>query len=90
VADFVASKIKSVDLEVSPTSGPVGTRVVITGEVINEVGSVTFGSVKATSFKRDSYSQITAMVPTGAQTGKIGVTALSGTAFSSGTFTVTA
>ena len=72
----------------SPTSGPVGTSVVITGESLTEATSVTFGGVKAASFKVDSYTEITATLPTGAKTGKIGVATPGGTAASTGTFTV--
>ncbi len=50
---------------------------------------MTFGGVKATSFKVDSYTQITTSVPTEAKTGKITVTTPGGTATSTGTFTVT-
>lgn len=50
---------------------------------------MSFGGIKATSFTVDSYTEITATVPTGAKTGKIGVTTRGGTASSSGTFTVT-
>ena len=73
----------------SPASGPVGTSVVITGESFTGATSVTFGGVKATSFTVDSDTQITATVPTGAKTGKIGVATPGGTATSTGTFTVT-
>ena len=62
--------------------------MVITGESLTGAASVTFGGVKATSFKVDSYTKITATVPTGAKTGKIAVTTLGGTATSTGTFTV--
>jgi uncharacterized repeat protein (TIGR03803 family) len=73
----------------SPTSGPVGTDVVITGESFTGATSVTFGGVNATSFTVDSSSEITATVPTGAKTGKIGVTTPGGTATSVESFTVT-
>jgi uncharacterized repeat protein (TIGR03803 family) len=72
----------------TPTSGPVGTSVVITGESFTGATSVTFGGVKAT-FSVNSDEQITAKVPSGAKTGKIGVTTPGGTATSTGTFTVT-
>jgi IPT/TIG domain len=62
--------------------------VVITGESLTGSTSVSFGGVKATSFKMDSNTEITATVPTGAKTGKIGVTTPGGTATSAGTFTV--
>jgi len=73
----------------TPTSGPVGTSVVITGYSFTGATKVTFGGVSATSFTVNSNSQITAIVPTGAQTGKISVAVPGGTATSSGAFTVT-
>jgi uncharacterized repeat protein (TIGR03803 family) len=84
----LAFRVTPVISSFSPTSGPVGTVVVITGQSLTGATSVTFGGVKATSFTVDSYTQITATVPTGAQTGKIGVTTAGGTATSVGTFTV--
>jgi uncharacterized repeat protein (TIGR03803 family) len=73
----------------SPTSGPVGTRVTITGESFTGATSLTFGGVEA-KFTVDSYTQITATVPTGVKTGKvdIDVTTPGGTATSSSPFTV--
>jgi len=71
----------------SPPSGPVGTSIVISGESFTGATSVTFGGVNA-RFTVDSYNQITADVPVGAKTGKIGVTTPGGTATSAGTFTV--
>lgn len=76
-------------LSFSPTSGKVGSTVVITGGGLTGASKVTFGGVKATSYTVNSASQITATVPTGAVTGKIAVTTSQGTATSSGTFTVT-
>jgi uncharacterized repeat protein (TIGR03803 family) len=73
----------------SPISGPVGTSVVITGQTFTGATTVTFGGIKATSFTVDSYTQITATVPTGAKTGKIAISTPSGTATSSSKFTVT-
>jgi len=74
-------------LSFSPTSGTVGTPVIITGTSFTGATKVTFGGVKAT-FSVDTDSQITATVPTGAKTGKIQVTTPGGVATSSGTFTV--
>ncbi len=73
----------------SPTSGAVGTQVTITGTSFTGATKVAFGGVKATTFSVNSDTQVTATVPTGAQTGKIAVTTPSGTATSSGIFTVT-
>ena len=76
-------------LSFSPTSGPVGTPVTITGTSFTGAKKVTFGGVKATTFSVDSDTQITATVPTGAKTGKIQVTTPGGTATSATDFTVT-
>jgi uncharacterized repeat protein (TIGR03803 family) len=73
-----------------PTSGPVGATVTINGISLRQTTSVTFGGVKAT-FKVSATNpdtQVTAIVPTGAVSGKITITTLGGTATSSGTFTV--
>ncbi len=73
----------------TPTSGPVGTPVVITGTDLTGATSVTFGGVAAVSFTVNSATQITATVPSGAVTGQIGATTPSGTGMSAGSFTVT-
>jgi len=71
-----------------PTSGPVGTRVVIIGSGFLGATNVTFGGVKATAFSVDSATEITATVPTGAKTGGVAVTTPGGTG-SKAKFTVT-
>jgi hypothetical protein len=48
----------------SPTSGPVGTVVTITGAGLTQTSKVTFGGVKATVFAVNSDTQVTATVPT--------------------------
>jgi uncharacterized protein (TIGR03437 family) len=64
--------------------------VVITGNSFTGATKVTFGGVKATTYTVDSDKQVTAIVPTGAKTGKIAITTPSGgTGSSSGSFTVT-
>ena len=82
-------RVTPVILSFSPTSGPVGTPVMITGTSFTGAKKVTFGGVKATTFKVNSDTQVTATVPTGAMTGKIAITTPGGTATSPGVFTVT-
>jgi hypothetical protein len=74
----------------TPTSGPVGTSVVITGTNFTTVTSVTFNNVAATTFTTNSPTQITATVPTTATTGPIRVTASGGTGSSLTNFTIAA
>ena len=71
----------------TPTSGPVGTPVTITGTDFTGTTKVTFGGV-ASSFTVNSETQITATVPTGAKTGKIGITTNGVTVDSKTSFTV--
>ncbi len=73
----------------NPPSGPVGTSVAITGVSLIQTSKVTFGGVKATTVTRNSNTQVTAIVPTGAKTGNIVITTAGGTATSPGIFTVT-
>jgi uncharacterized repeat protein (TIGR03803 family) len=76
-------------LSFSPSSGSVGTTVTITGTTFTGTTKVTFGGVAATSFQVISDSEVKALVPTGAKTGKIQVTTPGGTATSATNFTVT-
>jgi hypothetical protein len=73
---------------ISPTFGPEGTAVTITGSNLTGVSSVSFFNNVPASFTVDSDTQITTTVPTGAATGPISVTGPGGPA-SSSTFTVT-
>jgi uncharacterized repeat protein (TIGR03803 family) len=73
----------------TPTSGPKGTSVSITGNSFTGTTGVTFGGVAATSFQVISDTQVDALVPNGAVTGAIAVTTPGGTATSSAKFTVT-
>jgi hypothetical protein len=71
----------------TPSGGPVGTKVTITGSGFIGTTKVTFGGVKAISYTVDSGTQITVTVPTGAKTGNIVVTTPGGST-SKGTFMV--
>ncbi len=73
----------------SPTSGPVGTVVTITGAFFTGTTSVMFNGTNAI-FTVDNAAQITATVPSGATTGQIKVTTPTGSALSTSSFTVTA
>ena len=73
----------------TPTSGPVGTPVTIRGVSLKQTTKVMFGGVKATKFTVNSDTEVTADVPMGAKTRKIGITTQGGTATSKEVFTVT-
>jgi IPT/TIG domain len=73
----------------TPTTGPVGTSVSITGANFTGVTGVSFGNVAASTFAFVSDSNVTATVPTGAVTAPIKVTTGNGTGTSSTNFTVT-
>ena len=71
----------------SPTVGPSGTDVTISGSGLTGATAVAFNGTPSMSFSTRP-SSITATVPPGATTGKIAVTAPGGTAFSATDFTV--
>ncbi len=87
LSSLVTFKVTPKLASFTPTSGPVGTGVTITGSGLEQTTSVKFNGTKA-SFTVDSDSQISATVPTGATTGKITVTTKGGSATSSSSFTV--
>ena len=72
----------------APTSGPVGSSVILTGAGFTGASAVSFNGMTATSFSVDSDTQITVTVPTGATSGAIAVTTPGGTATSATSFTV--
>ncbi|HVO82778.1 MAG TPA: choice-of-anchor tandem repeat GloVer-containing protein [Terriglobales bacterium] len=76
-------------LSFNPTSGGVGTPVVITGTGLTQTLRVGFGGVAATSFTIDSDTQVTAIVPDGAVTGKIAIATQGGHDTGTQVFTVT-
>jgi uncharacterized repeat protein (TIGR03803 family) len=72
----------------TPTSGPVGTEVKISGTTFTGASKVAFDGVDATSFEVVNDSQVDAIVPSGAKTGVIEITTPGGTATSTTNFTV--
>ncbi len=72
----------------APNSGPIGTEVTIIGNNFNNVTGVSFQGTPAIEFTVDATSQVRTEVPTGATTGKIGITTEQGTATSAAEFTV--
>jgi YD repeat-containing protein len=78
-------------VEFTPTSGPVGTQVLIYGTGFSATpanNAVTFNGVAAT-VSAATANKLTATVPSGATTGPIGVVAGTNSAASSASFTVT-
>jgi len=73
----------------TPTSGPVGTTVTISGTNFSRATAVTFNAVSA-GFVVDSATSMRAQVPSGATSGPIRVTTPGGTATSASGFVVTA
>lgn len=73
----------------TPTSGPVGTRVVVTGEHLSHVAAVAFGCVPTAGFAVQSPMQLTVTVPAAARSGPVGVGAATGEGASPAVFTVT-
>lgn len=71
----------------TPTTGPSGTSVTISGTNFVGVSAVKFNGTNA-AFTVNSSTQITATVPAGATTGLISVTNNCGTGNSSGNFTI--
>ena len=76
-------------LRYSPTSGPVGATVTVTGSNMTSISSVTFNGIAA-SFTSGSSTQIIATVPAGATSGPIVVSNPSGGGAGAGSFYVTA
>jgi large repetitive protein len=86
-ASEVAFKVKPKVKRFTPTSGPVGTLVTITGTAFTGATRVQFNGVNA-AYTVDSYTQITATVPASATTGFITVVTPGGKGKSKTVFTV--
>src|SRR6202035_984694 len=72
----------------SPTSGVVGTKVVITGSAFTGTTRVTFNGTPAATFAVVSDTQLTASVPSGATSGQITVMNAAGSGTSTASFHV--
>jgi hypothetical protein len=87
---FVVTGTEPIITDFSPTNGVAGTRVVLEGRYFKGATAVKFNGVNAASFFVTAPTQISATVPSGASTGPITVSNLSGTGASSVPFVVTA
>jgi hypothetical protein len=67
-------KVTATIASFTPTHGPAGTPVVITGSGFTGATGVTFHGIAASSFHVDSATQVTATVPSGTTPGAITVT----------------
>jgi hypothetical protein len=72
----------------APGSGPVGTRVLLTGTGFIGVRAVTFNGQPASSYTVRSATELVATVPAGATTGPVAVTTPAGTGTSATSFVV--
>src|SRR5467141_163087 len=72
----------------TPTSGPAGTSVTLSGTGFTGASGVSFNGTGATTFTVSWDTQMSATVPTGATTGKISVTNTAGTGTSATNYTV--
>lgn len=72
----------------SPTAGAIGSNVTLTGASLSQTTAITFSSGKKALFIVNSDSQLTAIVPAGAVSGKIVITTKGGVASSAANFTV--
>lgn len=75
-------------LTFTPSAGPAGTIVTLTGTNLTRISAVSFNGTPATDFSFGSGTTATATVPAGATSGPITVTTISGTTTSAASFTV--
>jgi hypothetical protein len=72
----------------SPAHGPIGTTVTLSGIGLSGITAVKFNGVPATTFSGGSGTSSTAVVPSGATSGKISVTTAAGTVQSAASFAI--
>lgn len=87
--NFTATSTAPKITSFTPTSGPTGTTVTITGSNLTGTTSVKFNGVAAT-FNTVTATSLKAVVPASATTGKISITTPNGTVTSTANFTKTA
>jgi N-acetylglucosamine-6-sulfatase len=75
-------------VSLDPTRGPVGATVTITGTDLLTTTDVLFGSVSAAQFTVESDTEVTAVVPSGAETAPVEVDTVLGNATSADPFVV--
>lgn len=85
---FAAADLTPTVTSFTPTSGPVGTSVAITGANLTETTAVAFNGTPAAHFSVVNDTHITAKVPAGATTGAIAVTLPGGSGTSATAFKV--
>lgn len=73
----------------TPAAGSPGSVVLLGGSNLTNATNVQFNGVSAAGYTVNSSSQIAAVVPAGAATGKISVTTIAGTGISTANFTIT-
>lgn len=73
---------------ITPSTGAIGSTVVINGTDFTGATTLSFNGTNATNFTVDSPTQITATVPVGTTTGPITVTTPNGTGTSATNFTI--
>ena len=66
-----------------------GDTITLSGTGLIQTAAMAVGGVRVNAYTVNSDLQVTFVVPTGAKTGKVGVSTPGGTAISSQTFTVT-
>ena len=74
----------------TPTSGPPGTEVTLSGNAFTDATGVAFAGTAAETYSIDSDTQLKVQVPVGASSGKISVNNPAGTGESGTDFQVTA
>jgi hypothetical protein len=87
-ADFVVIRQPTI-ASFTPTAGPVGTIVTITGTNLTSVTDVAFNSLNASSVTVLSATSVKVVVPASATSGKLTVFDPAGSATSAGAYTVT-